>query len=370
MSPPVSQAVAHHRERETSSQISARQQGDVSGDPLLTQAMALAGMGAWSCDLATNRIGWTTGIYDLFGLPAERAVDRRETVGMYTEESRDVMERARAQAIACCGNFAIDAQIVRTDGELRWMRLTGKMAKGVAGSARLYGLKQDITQDRQRLETMRHLAEHDALTGLSNRSVYESRFLDRSCDDGLLTPLGALVLLDMDGFKGINDRFGHAAGDACLRVFAERLVAGFPDAPLKARIGGDEFAMTIGAGMPTQIIQERLAWFLEQLRAPISYREHMITVNVSIGIAVPPDPCRYDPEHLFADADAELYAAKKARRYSSALPSVHRGAAGIIRAWGGMAARWLGWQDSNLRMPVPKTGALPLGYTPSAEGGP
>ncbi len=289
---------------------------------LIDRALALAGMGAWSCDLADSSLLWTAGVYDLFGLPADSRVDRRETVAMYAEESRETMERARAQAIADAGTsgdakrgrFSVDAEIVRTDGARRWMRLTGDVVVEGGRARRLYGLKQDITDEKLRWEAMRQLAEHDALTGLASRAVFQSRFLDAPAGGSGIAPLGALILFDVDGFKQVNDRFGHAAGDACLRVVAERLGAGFPDAPMIARIGGDEFAVVVGAETSGAALELRLAAALADLRMPIAWAGEILRVGASAGIAVAGDAYAYDAEAMFAVADAALYAAKTAGR--------------------------------------------------------
>ena len=289
---------------------------------LIERALALAGMGAWSCDLANSSLLWTAGIYDLFGLPAGTRVDRRETVAMYAEESRETMEQLRAQAIADAGasgdakrgRFSVDAEIVRTDGTRRWMRLTGDVVVEGGRARRLYGLKQDITDEKLRWEALRQLAEHDALTGLASRAVFQSRFLDAPPGGSGLAPLGALILFDVDGFKQVNDRLGHAAGDACLRVVAERLATGFPDAPMIARIGGDEFAVLVGAETPGAALELRLAAALADLRMPIVWAGEMLRVGASAGIAMAGDGYAYDSEAMFAVADAALYAAKTAGR--------------------------------------------------------
>jgi len=294
--------------------VSIRCPGSYGIDPLLDRALALAGAGAWSCNLADNGLSWTSGVYDLFGLPVETTLDRRQTVAMYTEESRDALERLRAKAIAGVGIFTLDAQIVRPDGEKRWMRINGEMVRRAGGAAILHGLKRDVTDEKMRAETLRRLAENDALTGMASRAVYENRFLNRRCDASPAVPLGALIVFDLDGFKGINDRMGHLTGDACLRVFAERLSASFPDAVLAARIGGDEFAVIVGNDEPKDLIDARIARFLDRLRAPVLWRGHMVTIGATSGIAVPADPYSYDPEDLFVRADAALYAAKKAKR--------------------------------------------------------
>lgn len=194
------------------------------------------------------------------------------------------------------------------------MRITGEVTHNARGDRLLHGLKQDITEEKIRSETLRRIAENDTLTGLASRAVYESRFLNRQHTAKPAAPLGALILFDLDGFKGINDRLGHLAGDACLRVFAERLSASFPTALMIARIGGDEFAVIVSDDEPAAAIEARVTRLQAQMRAPIVWREHIFTVGAACGIAVPRDPCSYDPEGLFVSADAALYAAKRASR--------------------------------------------------------
>ena len=131
-------------------------------------------------------------------------------------------------------------------------------------------------------------------------------------------PLGALVLLDLDDFKQINDRFGHAAGDACLKAVAERLAAAFSDAPMVARIGGDEFAVLADTNRSPRALERRVARLLANLGRPIVWRGHRLLVGASAGIAPVDDPYRYDAEALFAVADGALYAAKATGRVLSA----------------------------------------------------
>ena len=280
-------------------------------DPLLDRALASAKVGAWSCNLSDNGLSWTSGVYDIFGLPHGAAVDRRQTLDMYEDESRDALERLRTEAIGRGGIFTLDAQIKRADREMRWMRIHGEMVRPVGAAPILHGVKQDVTDEKLRSEALRRLAENDALTGLANRAIYESRFLNGRQTGSAVRSLGALVLFDLDGFKKINDRWGHLAGDACLKVFAERLTAVFPEALMTARIGGDEFAVILGNDEPADVIEARITRFLIRLRAPILWQGHMFTIGASSGIAFPSDPYSYDAEELFIRADAALYATKR-----------------------------------------------------------
>ncbi len=282
-------------------------------DPLLDRAMAIAGIGAWSCDLKDERLSWTSGVHRIFGLAPGSDIDRRDILALYTEESRDRLEQLRRQTIARGTLLAVDAKIRRPDGEIRWLRINGELVRCPGRTPVLHGIKQDVTEEKRRLEALRRLAENDALTGLANRALYESRFLNRRCARFAAAPLGALVLFDLDGFKHVNDRLGHLAGDACLRTFAERLSAHFPHALLSARIGGDEFALVVDNQEPAPLVEQRVAAFLGALRAPIHWHGQIFSIGATSGIATPPDPWAYDPEELFIRADAALYAAKRAR---------------------------------------------------------
>ncbi|HSJ78590.1 MAG TPA: PAS domain S-box protein, partial [Erythrobacter sp.] len=136
---------------------------------LLDQAAALVPMGAWSCDLASERLTWTNGVFDIFGLSTDRAPERRETVELFDEESRELLDRKRAQAIETLSGFTLDAGIIRPDGARRWIRITASTCGSNGRAETLFGMKQDITEDRARWEALRAQAECDPLTGVANR---------------------------------------------------------------------------------------------------------------------------------------------------------------------------------------------------------
>lgn len=275
-------------------------------------ALAQAGIGSWVCDLSTGALDWTSGVYELFGLTPAAYLDRREIVTFYEEESREMMERLRARAIDRACPFMMEAQIIRADGERRWMKLNADVVQQYGRTTKLYGLKQDITEEKARWEALRQLAESDPLTGLMNRAVYEKMFLNAVSPQVEKGRSGALVLLDLDGFKQVNDRFGHAAGDACLRVAAQRIASAFADAPIVARIGGDEFAVLADADLSLQELEHRVVGLLADLRQPIEWRGYRLTFGASVGIAPVEDPYHHDPEAMFSIADEALYAAKRA----------------------------------------------------------
>ncbi|MDB5663213.1 MAG: diguanylate cyclase [Sphingomonas bacterium] len=283
------------------------------GSDLHARAAALAGIGAWECDLRTETLTWTSVVFDLFGIAGGSRIDRRDIIGMYCEESRAELERLRSHAIEHRRGFSLEARIYRPDGEMRWMRLTAGTTTASGRSTHLYGTKQDITEERARWEALRRLAEQDALTGLSNRGQFQTRFLHAPAA-APIGPLGALLLFDVDGFKQVNDKWGHAAGDACLAKVAARLSAGFPDALMIARIGGDEFAVLTRAGPPRWSLDRAVRKQLMMLAEPMVWRDQLLDVSASAGVAPAGNPGAYDAEALFAAADAALYCAKRAGR--------------------------------------------------------
>jgi PAS domain S-box-containing protein len=103
--------------------------------------------GTWQCDLADGALTWSPEVYALFGIAPGARIDRRAAAEMYVDESRDLMERLRAEAIAERGSFTMEAQIRRSDGALRWMRLTADLACRDGRATHLYGTKRDITHE-------------------------------------------------------------------------------------------------------------------------------------------------------------------------------------------------------------------------------
>ena len=286
-------------------------------DDLYSRALSLAGTGVWECDLRDNALTWSPAVFDLFGIPHGSRLDRRDVVAMYEDESREEMERLRMDAIMHQRGFSLDARIVRADGRKGWMRLTAGVVSSAGKTSRLYGVKQDITAERERWDALRRMAERDALTGLANRALFQSRFLDAPRDAPTITPLGALVLFDIDGFKQVNDLYGHAAGDVCLMTVAERLQSGFPDALLITRIGGDEFAVLIDVDRSPGALERAVERQLAMLAMPIFWQGRLLDIGASAGIAIADNPLHYDAEALFVAADTALYAAKGAGRNTS-----------------------------------------------------
>ncbi len=218
----------------------------------------------------------------------------------------------------------LDRRVRTPAGEDRWMRLIANVACENGRPVRIYGAKQEITHEKAMWASLRELAYSDPLTGLANRRVFESR-----CEELLghgydATALSALAVLDVDLFKQINDQFGHAAGDECLRQIAARLERVFEGAVLIARIGGDEFAVLLRLPLGLPHLTLLLDHALRVLSCPVVWHRQQIEVGVSIGVTLLRPAHRHDNAKLFAEADSALYLAKtagrnQARRFGAAI---------------------------------------------------
>ncbi|MDD0999139.1 diguanylate cyclase [Pseudomonas sp. TNT2022 ID1044] len=163
-------------------------------------------------------------------------------------------------------------------------------------------------------ETLAHQASHDSLTGLPNRAFFEGRLMRALRNANKLDERVAVLFLDSDRFKEINDNFGHAAGDAVLVAVAKRVRAQLREEDLVARLGGDEFAVLLAPLHKTEDAERIAEKIIASMEAPILLPgDHQALTSLSIGIAVYPDH-GVTPGTLLNAADEAMYQAKRLAR--------------------------------------------------------
>ncbi|NKJ38479.1 diguanylate cyclase (GGDEF)-like protein [Rhizobium sp. SG570] len=276
---------------------------------LFDRSFKAARIGVWECSLPDQTLSWTDTVYEFFDLVPQAPLARDEIVKLYTPETRKLLNEARDRAIRTGEGFTLDAQIVTAKGNNRWIRITACVEFANGTAARIFGVKQDITAEKAVVEQLRHLAERDALTGLSSRTRFET-FLSEICGaEG--QGARALLLADLDGFKSVNDTFGHQAGDECLKVASSRLSRAAPQADMIARIGGDEFAV-IHPCSSVEDLAKIAARVVKGMNWTISTPTQNIRIAASVGAAIilPGQ----SPKDIFAKADRVLYEVKSAGR--------------------------------------------------------
>ncbi|HLZ29111.1 MAG TPA: EAL domain-containing protein [Chloroflexota bacterium] len=198
------------------------------------------------------------------------------------------------------------------------LALSAEAALSLGAIQLTHDLRNDIEQ-RQALEAqLTHQASHDALTDLPNRTLFARRTqwaLDRSLNSG--RPV-AVLFVDLDGFKTINDSLGHAVGDQLLVELSGRLGAAVMDGTLVARLGGDEFAVLLEDASEPDAATRLAEATLDLLRRPVCLAERAVGVEASIGIATS-TPATHDADDLLRNADMAMYAAKRAGKGQSAV---------------------------------------------------
>lgn len=208
----------------------------------------------------------------------------------------------------------------RLDGTPAWVLHGVAVVAGSDGAPSWYAVSaQDITERRRYEQELRDLsarmtqqAVRDPLTGLANRNLFEERLRAALSKDARSGGATGVLFLDLDGFKEVNDRYGHGAGDAVLCTVAERLTGAVRPADTVARLGGDEFVVLV-----ENATEAGMAALVQRLRAavsePVTLRGLTLDVGVSVGMALAQDGVS-DPSSLVSEADKRMYEVKRASR--------------------------------------------------------
>jgi diguanylate cyclase (GGDEF)-like protein/PAS domain S-box-containing protein len=208
-----------------------------------------------------------------------------------------------------------ERRYLHEDGRVVWVSVSTTLVRDAAGTP-LHFLTQahDVTERRRYEAELRHMADHDALTGLLNRRAFE-RELDRHVDHvARYGPRGAAVLLDVDRFKNVNDTLGHGAGDELIGKVADALRACVCEGTVIARLGGDEFALLVpdGTSEDAVALAEEVLDAIRAVRIP-SPSGRLRAVSASVGVA-PFASDRLTAEDVLVNADLAMYEAKEGGR--------------------------------------------------------
>ena len=284
--------------------------------------------GLWDWNLATRQIHYSARWKSMLGFTDEE-------IGNRIEEWIDLVhpqdgERVRADIAAHLDGFTplleSEYRIQHKDGTFRWVLCRGLAVRDASGKAyRMAGSQTDITARKLAEEQLLHDALHDTLTGLPNRALFVDR-LGRSVASARRHPerLFAVLFMDLDRFKLVNDSLGHACGDQLLVALARRLEGCIRAGDTVARLGGDEFAILleeIREVAESTTVADRV---LNVLSLPFELSARQISVTASIGIAIG-SACYHEAEDLLRDSDTAMYRAKALGRMRSVLfdPSMH-----------------------------------------------
>jgi diguanylate cyclase (GGDEF)-like protein/PAS domain S-box-containing protein len=238
---------------------------------------------------------------ELIGKPVETLVPERWR-GIHVRHRRRFYDRGAPRLM---GDGTKDFTLRRKDGS----NVPVEISLGPVGEDTV-AVVRDVTERRRMEAALEHRALHDPLTDLPNRSLFFDRLrqaLHSARRDGSQL---ALVMLDLDGFKAINDTRGHATGDAVLREVAARFRLGLRATDSAARLGGDEFAWILPRVTSRRSVEAMVRKRLAMAQAPVNLEGEEIDVGVSAGIALYPDDGQ-DPDTLMRRADRAMYSVKR-----------------------------------------------------------
>ncbi|MBG0566132.1 sensor domain-containing diguanylate cyclase [Actinoplanes aureus] len=239
----------------------------------------------------------------MLGVPASTVVGRQVLDAMHGDDARRLGDDLARLLTTPGAELTFEARVRNTDGTWRWLEAIAVNLADEPGIAGVVINARDVTEARELRERLRFQAGHDTLTGLANRRL----FADRIREAGRAAATAAVLLVDLNRFKHINDTYGHATGDAVLRHVADRLRECAGPADLPARLGGDEFAVLVGGDDP-EAAGRLAAGFRQALAAPFRIDGHNLTVSASVGLATGPAT---DPGHLLHVADLRMYEEKQ-----------------------------------------------------------
>ena len=251
----------------------------------------------------------------IYGYPSPEALMRSlDNIGQQLYVLGSQRERFRRLMETEGEVLNFESEVHRADGSRIWISENAHIVRDIRGDVLYYeGTVQDISERRRHQEELQRQANHDMLTGLPNRTLLADRVQQGIWRAARLGYYLAVVFIDLDNFKFINDSLGHGAGDELLKKVAQRLRDCVRNSDTVARLGGDEFVLLLGDHFRTSTVISQLRRVLNEIRQPVELAGRSFQIGASLGVAMYPGDAE-DADSLLKHADAAMYAAKSGGR--------------------------------------------------------
>jgi len=283
-----------------------------ANEQLLQEAGKLAAVAGWKLDEKAELVHFSKEFSSIVGIEPLDFAARDHVMSMLSLPAQRQLHEAVRGAFATAEAFDIELSLVRKDGS-HWLRIMGNPVLQDGKVVELVGGIQDITERKEFIRTIERQATRDSLTDLPNRQQFDT-FLDREIvaakrrDHHL-----AVIFIDLDDFKSVNDNLGHSGGDVLLVTAAERILACTRQSDTVARLSGDEFAVIlpdIGSSDAAALVAQKI---VATMNKPFEIHSRQVFVSASLGVAMFPDDGA-DADTLLIKADQAMYEVKKSLR--------------------------------------------------------
>ena len=283
------------------------------GETRLAEAQRIAHVGSWEWEVASDTVAWSDELYRIFGRTPQEFGNTYESFLAYVHpDDRRLVEEEIRVAYETGQPFAFEHRVVRPDGGVRTLQSRGEVFTDEDGErVNMAGTAQDITERKALEERLVRQAFHDSLTGLPNRHLFVDRLahaLEYTRRRG--NRMAAVLFMDLDNFKSVNDSLGHEVGDRVLVILSERLMNCLRPEDTLARFGGDEFVVLIDEVEELAEAVRVAERITEELRGPLSIGARKVFARASIGVALGSARTK-GPQDLLRDADIAMYRAKE-----------------------------------------------------------
>ena len=282
---------------------------------MLEQTSHMSRVGGWELNTETLTFSLTDETYHILSIPHAYHTSVKNIAKLFDPKSETAIFASVSNVLKGKGSDTVELKLMGFSPE-RWIRVSAQLAFEEKGQRYAYGAVQDISDFKQQQkslesarDTYQKMAFHDPLTKLPNRLLLEDRFQQITNQARRDKKMVALLIIDLDDFKAVNDLHGHPAGDALLVKIAKRLTNSIRSSDTVARLGGDEFVII--AMLEDQQQAGSLAnKILTRISKPVRWKDTELAVSCSLGISMC-ETHKHSFEQLYALADETLYYIKE-----------------------------------------------------------
>ena len=289
----------------------------------LKDAQRIAHVGSWEYDVTENSLTLSDEIYRTFGIKKDININWNKFISFISKEHIEYINSIFDNAIKNGSNFDVK-YVININSKHIDIHTVGKVRKKVDGTIKITAVSMDITEDAKNKKIIEQLAYYDSLTKLPNRALLKDRIHKALQNAQRVNTKIAIIFLDLDHFKLINDTLGHSMGDKLLIYVSKLLKEQVRESDTVARLGGDEFIILLPNIDSIEDVENICKKILEVFKVQHTIDAHQLYITTSIGISIYPDNST-DMDQLITNADTAMYDAKQDGRNKYKLYSKNMG---------------------------------------------